>query len=194
MTTTDTEYNSTDDHYGDSDDCGSSVPNTTAPMLQMIESAYQLEKGLPSPQEFHMFDEDLCNKFHRFAAEYAHNIVAALPETIHNSDETAFWVPQKGNNVQELPRDETRSKCGHHSFPDGRPVYNQLGLEMLNTRCQSRPSKRVLKDKTNRIKVKKYPELRVMKQLSKKDNNTGIKVENEKGEIFHLVAFGHTLN
>ena len=103
-----------------------------------------------------------------------------------------FWVPQVGKGVQTIPDPMTVSECGKVIFPDCHPVYNQLGLGALESRVQSKPSKTTPKNNTKHVKSTKYPELKILKQLSPKDNNTGIRVKNSNGKVFHLVAFGQT--
>ena len=103
-----------------------------------------------------------------------------------------FWIAEKGNKTTTPPEIGTMCICRHETFTKKYPVYFQLGLGGIQTRCESKPSKRVIKNKTSHKKSQKYPHLRVLKKLSRKDNNTGIKVRNATGHLFFLVALGHT--
>jgi hypothetical protein len=104
-------------------------------------------------------------------------------------DETVgkpFWVPQTGMDQQSLPADGAWCEKCNGRYPKCYPTYNFIGYDGVVARCDTKPSKRTVKDKTGHITVKKYPGLKVLRQLGR-DSNTGIKVKNDHGKIFHLI-------
>ena len=101
-----------------------------------------------------------------------------------------FWVPEDGTeNSEERPADGTVSQCGWVTFPNEYPVYSAYTLEGLRWLCN--PAKRARKNNTKHLKATPYEHLQIIKVLSPEDNNSGIRVFNQKhqGPAFLLVQF-----
>ena len=97
-----------------------------------------------------------------------------------------FWIPSQGNNKQTPPADGTWCVKREVKFPKKYEVYTCIGYDGLYKRLEDKPSNRTVKNNTSHIVVTNWPQFRMV-YVKCRDNNTGVKVRDEDGKLWHLV-------